>query len=188
MKTFQGRKLQKEPLYHKKKTKKEGRSPRSYLFIQEGQNMVETRKCKILTFRKKDDRASLFIECCPSNEVDDRVAELTGKGLVEIPSSRSRDLEIRESQKINIILKGAITYIKEINRAYHCITYLTCCRHNYTSFPVRLVKEAGTVAHAIIEYESLNFGREILHQVHYTPERHHGSRVHFVPDTPRDTY
>ncbi|KAL3870497.1 hypothetical protein ACJMK2_038552 [Sinanodonta woodiana] len=149
--------------------------------------MVETRKCKILTFRKKDDKSSLFIECCLSHEVDDRVAELTRKGLVEIPSSRSKDLAIRESQKIDIVLKGAITYIKEINRAYHCITYLTCCSHNYTSFPVRLVKEAGTVPHAIIEYESVNSGREILHQVHYTPERYHGSRVTFVPDTPRET-
>ncbi|KAK3605884.1 hypothetical protein CHS0354_017790 [Potamilus streckersoni] len=146
----------------------------------------EIKLCKILTFRDPRDKLSLYIDCCQLIELDKRVSDLRSAGLVEIPLSRSKDLYLTEAERIKIQLKGSITYVAEVPKHYHCITYLSTCLDVHTTFPVKSAKKAAADPHGILVFETHGTGADTLHVVHYNPDRLDDAKIAFLPKAPGD--
>ncbi|KAL3870495.1 hypothetical protein ACJMK2_038550 [Sinanodonta woodiana] len=148
----------------------------------------EIKLCKILTFRDPRDKKSLYIDCCQLIELEKRVSDLRNEGLIEIPLSRSKDLYLTEAERIKIQLKGSITYVAEVPKHYHCITYLSTCSDVHTTFPVKSDKKAASDPHGILVFETHGVRADTLHVVHYDPDRLEGAKIAFMPKAPGDYY
>ncbi|XP_061166089.1 uncharacterized protein LOC133175011 [Saccostrea echinata] len=132
--------------------------------------MIHT--CTLLIFikRRKEDMLSLWCECA-KREMARTVAEkrIKDHDLEEIDCSHSKDIFVREGQRIRIDVNGSVQFVREIPKSFYLLTFIPVAEDNHIYFPLQKNIRMGSVPYAVINFSADNQKKQLLHSVHFDP-------------------
>lgn len=128
--------------------------------------------CTILIFikRRKEDMISLWCECT-KREMARAVAKkrIEDHELEEIDCSHSKDIFVREGQRIRIDVSGSIQFVREIPKSFYLLTFIPVAEDNHIYFPLQKNVRMGSVPYGVINFSADNQRKQLLHSVHFDP-------------------